>query len=85
MEGVIRETNLRGVDPGSPQDVAALGSVRGGTMQVALILNATRLQDIITIAENNERMPRKSTHFYPKPPSGLVFFPMGTWSRDSDA
>lgn len=64
---------------------AALDSVRGGTMQVSLILNATRLQDIITIAENNERMPRKSTHFYPKPLSGLVFFPMGTWSRDSEA
>ena len=55
----------------------ALNSVRGGTRQVALILNATRLQDIITIAENNERMPRKSTHFYPKPLSGLVFFTMG--------
>jgi uncharacterized protein (DUF1015 family) len=64
---------------------AALDSVRGGTMQVSLILNATRLQDIITIAENNERMPRKSTHFYPKPLSGLVFFPMGTSSRDSEA
>jgi len=56
---------------------AALDSVRGGTAQVALILNATRLADIVTIAENNERMPRKSTHFYPKPMSGLVFFPMG--------
>ncbi|UCF99709.1 MAG: DUF1015 domain-containing protein [Spirochaetaceae bacterium] len=55
---------------------AALESVRGGRMQVALILNATRLRDIITIAENDERMPRKSTHFYPKPLSGLVFFPM---------
>jgi uncharacterized protein (DUF1015 family) len=63
----------------------ALDSVRGGTMQVALVLNATRLPDIITIAENNERMPRKSTHFYPKPMSGLVFFPMETPSRDSEA
>jgi uncharacterized protein (DUF1015 family) len=56
---------------------AALQSVREGGMQVALILNATRLADIITIAENDERMPRKSTHFYPKPLSGLLFFPMG--------
>ncbi len=56
---------------------AALRSVREGRMQVALILNATRLTDIITIAENNERMPRKSTHFYPKPLSGLLFYPMG--------
>ncbi len=57
---------------------SALESVRNGAMQVALILNATRLQDIIIIAENNERMPRKSTHFYPKPLSGLVFYPMGS-------
>ena len=55
---------------------AALQSVWDGKMQVALILNGTGLQDIITIAENNERMPRKSTHFYPKPLSGLLFFPM---------
>jgi uncharacterized protein (DUF1015 family) len=61
---------------------AALESVRDGSMQVALVLNATRLQDIITIAENNERMPRKSTHFYPKPLSGLLFYPMGYARRD---
>jgi uncharacterized protein (DUF1015 family) len=55
----------------------ALRAVRSGEMQVALILNATRLQDIIVIADNDERMPRKSTHFYPKPLSGLVLYPMG--------
>ncbi|MGA2975355.1 MAG: DUF1015 domain-containing protein [Spirochaetia bacterium] len=54
----------------------ALERVREGEMQVALILNPTALGDVITIAENNERMPRKSTHFYPKPVSGLVFYPM---------
>jgi uncharacterized protein (DUF1015 family) len=54
----------------------ALGKVRAGQMQVALILNPTALQDVITIAENEEKMPRKSTHFYPKPVSGLVFYPM---------
>ena len=54
----------------------ALGKVRSGEMQVALILNPTALRDVITIAENDEKMPRKSTHFYPKPVSGLVFYPM---------
>jgi uncharacterized protein (DUF1015 family) len=49
-----------------------------------LILNATRLADIITIAENDERMPRKSTHFYPKPLSGLLFYPMGYAGRESN-
>jgi uncharacterized protein (DUF1015 family) len=54
----------------------ALQKVRAGVMQVALILNPTALADVITIAENDEKMPRKSTHFYPKPVSGLVFYPM---------
>jgi uncharacterized protein (DUF1015 family) len=54
----------------------ALARVRSGEMQVALILNPTALRDVITIAENDEKMPRKSTHFYPKPVSGLVLYPM---------
>jgi len=54
----------------------ALEAVRAGRRQVALILNATRLEDIFTIADAGEKMPRKSTYFYPKPLSGLVFFPM---------
>ena len=54
----------------------ALEAVKSGRMQVALILNATSLPDIIIIADNDERMPRKSTHFYPKPLSGLVLYPM---------
>ena len=54
----------------------AVEKVRAGEMQVALILNPTALSDVITIAENEEKMPRKSTHFYPKPVSGLVFYPM---------
>jgi uncharacterized protein (DUF1015 family) len=54
----------------------ALCKVRSGEIQVALILNPTALRDVLTIAQNDERMPRKSTHFYPKPVSGLVFYPM---------
>ena len=38
-----------------------------GEIQVALVLNSTALADVLVIAENNERMPRKSTYFYPKP------------------
>jgi uncharacterized protein (DUF1015 family) len=54
----------------------ALARVRTGEIQVALVLNSTALRDVIAIADNDERMPRKSTHFYPKPVSGLVFYPM---------
>lgn len=54
----------------------ALERTRAGEFQVALALNPSGLEDVIAIAENGERMPRKSTHFYPKPVSGLVFYPM---------
>ncbi len=52
----------------------ALMSVRQGKSQVALILNSPELKDIINVAGNGERMPRKATYFYPKPLSGLVFY-----------
>jgi uncharacterized protein (DUF1015 family) len=54
----------------------ALERTRRGEFQVTLALNPSALADVIAIAENGERMPRKSTHFYPKPVSGLVFYPM---------
>lgn len=54
----------------------ALARVHAGDIDVAFALNSTALTDVLAIAENNERMPRKSTYFFPKPVSGLVFYPM---------
>lgn len=54
----------------------ALARVHAGDIDVAFALNSTALADVLAIAENNERMPRKSTYFFPKPVSGLVFYPM---------
>jgi len=54
----------------------APAKVHAGEVDVALVLNSTALRDVLAVAENNERMPRKSTYFYPKPLSGLVFYPM---------
>ena len=75
--GITEEQLSRGQAIGYTKDIGeALAKVRTGECQVAFILNPTALSDVITIAENDERMPRKSTHFYPKPVSGLVFYPM---------
>jgi uncharacterized protein (DUF1015 family) len=75
--GITEEQLSQQTNIGYTKDVdEALAKVRSEEVQVALILNSTALKDVITIAENNERMPRKSTHFYPKPVSGLVFYPM---------
>lgn len=40
--------------------------------QAAFILNAPKAEDILTIASGGEKMPQKSTYFYPKLISGLV-------------
>ena len=75
--GFTEEQLNRGENIAYTKDLEeALREVEQGRKEVALILNGTRLDQVITIAENGEKMPRKSTHFYPKPLSGLVFYPM---------
>lgn len=40
--------------------------------QAAFILNATKAEEIQAIVAGGDKMPQKSTYFYPKLPSGLV-------------
>src|SRR5579859_367691 len=54
----------------------ALQAVRQGEEQVALLLNPTRVRQICDVAEANDRMPQKSTYFYPKLITGLVINPL---------
>jgi len=54
----------------------ALNAVRKGEAQAALLLNATRVKQICDVAEANDRMPQKSTYFYPKLITGLVMNPL---------
>jgi uncharacterized protein (DUF1015 family) len=41
--------------------------------QLAFLLSPVKAETVKAIADGRERMPRKSTYFYPKPPAGLVF------------
>ena len=54
----------------------AFALVRGGERQLAVLLNATRVEQVAAVALAGERMPEKSTYFYPKAPTGLVFRPL---------
>jgi len=51
----------------------ALSSVASGDYQMMFMLNATRIEHVTEVAENGLVMPRKSTYFYPKVLTGLVF------------
>lgn len=67
-EAVRTESNLsyvREIDE-------ALDCVHKGRAQVAFILNPTRPEDVRDIAYGMERMPQKSTDFYPKLMTGLM-------------
>lgn len=50
----------------------AISSVNAGSSQCAFILNPTRVTEIRDVASAGEKMPQKSTYFYPKMITGLV-------------
>ncbi len=54
----------------------AAGTVRSGRARYAALLNPVPVDRIIAVAASGERMPQKSTFFYPKIPTGLVFNPV---------
>ncbi len=50
----------------------AVDAVNNGTAQCAFILNPTRVEQIKQVSDAGEKMPQKSTYFYPKLITGLV-------------
>jgi uncharacterized protein (DUF1015 family) len=54
----------------------AVAAVDGGHADVAYLLREPRVDDVFAVAGRGERMPQKSTYFFPKPLSGLVFHPL---------
>lgn len=50
----------------------ALRLVQDGTHQIALLMNATKVEEVTEVALCGDKMPQKSTYFYPKVISGLV-------------
>jgi len=55
-----------------PGDAAAAVQAARETHGTAVICNPVSAVDVRAVAENGERMPRKSTSFGPKPRTGLV-------------
>ena len=50
----------------------AIAQVHSGQAQCAFLLNPTRVEEIRDVAAAGEKMPQKSTYFYPKLITGLV-------------
>ena len=72
---------LLGIHPDRPETLERLGFVKGaedalaavGEYDVAFVLRPTRMDQLRAVALAGETMPQKSTYFYPKLLSGLVF------------
>jgi len=72
---------LLGIHPDRPETLERLGFVKGaedalaaaGDRDVVFVLRPTRMDQLRAVALAGETMPQKSTYFYPKLLSGLVF------------
>ena len=60
----------------TPRLEEAVAAVEAGGADVAYLLREPRVGDVFAVARRGERMPQKSTYFFPKPLSGLVFHPL---------
>jgi uncharacterized protein (DUF1015 family) len=56
----------------TPNALEARQLVESGEYQLALLMNPVAAATIKTIANSNDKMPGKSTYFFPKLPTGLV-------------
>ena len=54
----------------------ALEAVESGRADAGFFMRATPIEQVRAVAAAGESMPPKSTFFYPKVPTGLVFSPL---------
>jgi uncharacterized protein (DUF1015 family) len=60
----------------TPERDEAVATVDRGDAEAAFLLRPTRIEDVWAVARRGETMPQKSTYFYPKLTSGLLFHPL---------
>jgi uncharacterized protein (DUF1015 family) len=91
LDSAILETLvLKGLAGMTEDDIAAkrgigyaksvpdsLALLEDGTYDVAFILRPVPVDQVRAVAETDENMPPKSTYFFPKVMTGLVFNPVG--------
>ena len=65
-----------------PDAVAAEEAVRRHEARAAFFLPPTRVERIRPIVERGERLPEKSTFFWPKPRTGMVIRPLDAGRRE---
>jgi len=72
---VVDRLEPRGVSY-TPYAEEAIAAVDRGEAEAAFLLRPTRIEDVWEVARRGDVMPQKSTFFYPKLTSGLLFHPL---------
>jgi uncharacterized protein (DUF1015 family) len=57
-------------------EAEARAAVAGGEAQAAILVRPTQLEQLAAVASAGDVMPQKSTYFYPKLLTGMVFNPL---------
>jgi uncharacterized protein (DUF1015 family) len=60
----------------TPQRGEAVAAVDRGEAEAAFLLRPTRIEDVFTRAREGQLLPQKTTYFFPKLTSGLLFQPL---------
>jgi len=80
VDALVVQALLRSGSPAptvgyTPDPRVAFDAVRSGTAAAAVLVNPTRIEQVIAVADAGDVMPQKSTFFAPKVPSGVVLLP----------
>jgi uncharacterized protein (DUF1015 family) len=60
----------------TPRAEEAVAAVDSGQAEAALLLRPPTLEQVREVSDRGETMPQKSTYFFPKLPSGVLFMPL---------
>jgi uncharacterized protein (DUF1015 family) len=79
-EGALDVQLVEALAPGpvryTPSVDEAVAAVERGEAEGAFIVRPTRIEDVFRFAQAGETLPQKTTYFYPKLLSGLLFLPL---------
>lgn len=84
--GIAEEALAKQSYLGYTHDTAdALARIASGEAQAAFLMNATRMDDVLTACESGFVLPQKSTYFQPKLATGLVTYLVDPSAAPGDA
>jgi uncharacterized protein (DUF1015 family) len=75
--GITAEDQARQTHLDYVKEVGALYErIAAGGIQMGILMNPTRVEQVVEVSRAGFRLPQKSTYFYPKVLTGLVFDPL---------